>query len=89
MGEIADDHIDRMMDDGYSPFSGWERKGRYKTPPDSYYRKQEPKKKKVKEYPAETFDMGFFPTTTPKPRTVVEPKEVVPDPWSTDGEAPF
>lgn len=86
MGEIADDHIDRMMDDGYSPFYGWERKGRYKTPPDSYYKK---KQAKVKTYPEKTFDMGFFPTSIPKPRTVVEPTEVVPDPWAIDGEAPF
>lgn len=93
MGEIADDLHDRMMDDDFydSPFSGYERKGRYKHPPDSYYRNMETKKKpKVKEYPEKTFDMGFFPTNIPKPRIVEEPKPVEPDPWATDGaDAPF
>lgn len=86
MGEIADDLHDRMMDDDYydSPFSGYERKGRYRTPPDSYY-----KKAKVKEYPAKTFDMGFFPTSIPKPRIIGEAPPVEPDPWATDGESPF
>lgn len=91
MGEIADEHYDRMMDEGFSPFSGRERKGRYATPPDSYYRNMQPKKKKqkVKEYAPETFDMSFFPTSIPKPRTVEEPKPVEPDPWATDGDSPF
>lgn len=92
MGEIADDLIDRMWDDDNNGDDCVPYYGR------SYYRNSSsrlPKKKKpkVKEYPEKTFDMSFFPTNIPKPRTIVpeEPKEqATPDPWATDGEeAPF
>jgi hypothetical protein len=61
MGEMADDAIDRMLDDlfeGRGAYTSIPRYGR-----DSY----RPKKKKVKEYPAETFDMSSFPAFKPKP----------------------
>lgn len=85
MGEIADDLIDRMMDgddDMYYPHRSYLPRVRHAAKP----------KKKVKEYPEKTFDMGFFPTNIPKPRTVVEePKEQAPDLWqaASDEEAPF
>lgn len=84
MGEMADDAIDRMLEDGYFPSHGFLcRRGRNSS-------HKQKKKPKVREYPEKTFDMGFFPTSIPKPRTVVEPKEQAPDPWATDGEdAPF
>lgn len=86
MGEMADDAIDRMMDDDdYFLRSAFMCRGRNS----SHKGKRKPK---VKEYPAKTFDMGFFPTSIPKPRTIVdeEPKEQLPDPWdTTDEEAPF
>lgn len=85
MGEMADDLIDQMIDDGYFPSPAFMPRGRNRP----YNTKIKPK---VKEYPAKTFDMGFFPTSIPKPRIIVneEPKEQLPDPWDTsDEEAPF
>lgn len=78
MGEMADDLIDRMMDDGYFPSRIFLPRGHNK-------------KEKVKEYPEKLFDMSFFPTSHPKPKPVQLPKLAdPPNPWDTTGEeAPF
>lgn len=90
MGEMADDLIDRMWDDDNNADDCVPSYGRSYCRNSAYRpRKHKPK---VKEYPAKTFDMGFFPTSIPKPRTIVdeEPKEQLPNPWdTTDEEAPF
>ena len=86
MGEMADELIDRMMDDGYFPSRAFLPRGR-----NSHHKGKS--KPKVKEYPEKTFDMSFFPTAIPKPRTIVEPKEELPpapDAWDINNEeAPF
>lgn len=47
MGEYADYLIDQMLDEGYSPFSGRQPKGRKdKIPPDRFYKIRGAKKKK-------------------------------------------
>lgn len=90
MGEIADDLIDRMMEDGYFP-------GRVFMPRGSsrpHHKKSDPKDRstwKTRDYPEKTFDMGFFPTIPPKatkPEPVVE--SPAPDVWDINSEeAPF
>ncbi|MNF24252.1 hypothetical protein D3C85_379830 [compost metagenome] len=98
MGEIADDLIDRMMDDGYFPSQSFMPRGSNRTR--GYDTKIQPKKKsdpndrstwKSRDYPEKTFDMGFFPTIPkkePKPEPVVTPPK--PSVWDfTDEDAPF
>lgn len=101
MGEIADDLIDRMMDDGYFPSRAFMPRGcnrghkhqAHKSKGKSFdetTRAQEfPGKKTpahlLQDYPEKTFDMGFFPTVKREP--VVE---TPPDVWDIDNEeAPF
>lgn len=98
MGEIADDLIDKMMDDGYFPSRafmphscnrGTKKNGKPvpKGAFDEETRAAEfPSKKTplhlLRDYPEKTFNMDFFPTA--KREVVVE------DPWKTDSEdAPF
>lgn len=90
MGEIADDLIDRMMDDGYFPSRTFMPRGSNK----SRHKKSDPKDRstwKTRDYPEKTFDMGFFPTIppkAPKPEPVVETP--APDVWDINTEdAPF
>lgn len=98
MGEIADDHIDRLMDAGYfygrTPSGYSHRQPQHKNKPK---KKVDPKQQLLiaqeypgkntpahllQDYPEKTFDMSFFPTLKPK-------KEEPSDPWNLDGEAPF
>lgn len=85
MGEMADEAFDRMMDemDNFSYRNPYYSRPSYRSNPPTV------RTPKVKTYPEKTFDMGFFPTAIPKPKLIEEPKEEVPDPWSTDGDAPF
>lgn len=69
MGEYADYEIERMMDEGYSPFSGREPKGRRdKVPADRYYRGSQKKGAKkgkpvpfMVEYPSKNTDPALLP----------------------------
>lgn len=94
MGEIADDLIDKMMDDGYFPSryscGRGTKKNRKSVPKGAFDEETRaaefPGKKTplhlLREYPEKTFNMDFFPTA--KREVVVE------DPWKTDSEdAPF
>lgn len=90
MGEIADDLIDRMIDEGFYPSPHFMPRGQNKKkkkhkepekpfiPATNYHQKRkEPHEKK--------FDMSWFPET-PKP-TAPEPEK---SPWEINGEdAPF
>lgn len=77
MGEMADELIDRMIDDGYWPGTFGCRSSRYV-----------PKKPKVKTYPESAFKMGKFPVGA-KHRRVEPEKPKEPDIWDTSGDAPF
>lgn len=85
MGEIGDDIIDRMIENGYYPGHFATRSCRPPAPK---------KKKKIKEYPESTFNLGKFPIGAKhrkiKPEVPQEPEPVkeVPN-FDTDGEAPF
>lgn len=96
MGEIADDLIDRMMEDGYYPGRAFMPRGgnrphkakahksKGKTFDEATRAAEYPSKKTdpslLPDYPEKKFDMGFFP---------VLPKNEVPDPWSLSDEPPF
>lgn len=98
MGDEADYLINRMMDDGISPYSCGRRsrKKKHREPKkpvdpgafDEETRAREfPSKKTdprlLPDYPEKTFDMGFFPTIPKK-----EPPK--PQGWDVDEEeAPF
>lgn len=76
MGEIADDLIDRMMEDGYFPGRAFmpngsnrkhkAHKSKGKTYDEATRAAEFPSKKTdpslLPNYPEKTFDMGFFPT---------------------------
>lgn len=96
MGEIADDLIDRMMDDGYFPSRTFMPRGcnrkhkahksKGKTFDEATRAAEYPSKKTdpslLPDYPEKTFDMGFFPVAKREP--------VVENPWDTNSEeAPF
>ena len=90
MGEMADDLIDQMMDDGYFPSPSFMPRSSNR----QHHRKSDPKDRstwKSRDYPEKTFDMGFFPTLpakAPKPEPKVETP--APDVWDINSEdAPF
>lgn len=99
MGEIADDHIDRMIEEGYYPGFLCSR-GRKHPQIDNLPKNKKKKKHKEPEKPfipatnyhqkrkephEKKFDMSWFPET-PKP-LAPEPEK---SPWEIDGEeAPF
>ena len=104
MGEYTDYEIDRMLDAGYSPFSGREPKGRRdKVPPNNFYKGKTQKKgakkgKKVPlvvQYPSKSTDPALPPEYPEKlfdmsffPKPVVK----VPEPtvWNvSEDDAPF
>lgn len=89
MGEMADDLIDRMIDDGFYPSPHFmprgSKKKKHKKPEEVFIPAVNYNQKR-KEPDPKKFDMSFFPTANPKP---VEP-EPVKSVWDTEGEdSPF
>lgn len=102
MGEMADDLIDRMMDDGYFPSStsiprgcnrGHKRTKKKQVPASVF-----DEHTRAQEFPSKKTDPALLPDYPektfdmgffPKPIPKEKPKPV-PDPWVIDGEdAPF
>ncbi len=88
MGDIADDHINRMLDEDHFWGGGCPRYNRpkKKKPPSNpakviaheYPGKSTPAHL-LQDYPEKTFDMSNFPTSKPKESS----------PWDIPDEAPF